>query len=301
MAFRIVKTPRFDDYERVAPARFRSDFTGKSVLITGGGRGIGPEIARSFAAAGVAELRLFGRTEKTLTATRDALKADFPDVKVELHVGDVCIPADVQRLFQEIGAKSPDVLVSNAGVLPPISTFVDADLTGAWWTTFQVNFLGAALVLQSYLRHRRAAAPKPAAPGIVVTMNTGLALYWPVPTNSSYAPSKAALARLSEIVSAEVDPSEARLITVQPGSVKTDMYYQSATPDLVPPTDIKLAANFVVWAASEEASFLAGRFAWVNWDVDELVSRKEDILKLDLLKTDLKEESVTRGIMPGEL
>jgi hypothetical protein len=32
-----------------------------------------------------------------------------------------------------------------------------------------------------------------------------------------------------------------------------------------------------VWLASEEASFLKGKFVWVNWDVEELKGRKEEI------------------------
>jgi hypothetical protein len=33
-----------------------------------------------------------------------------------------------------------------------------------------------------------------------------------------------------------------------------------------------LAGNFAVWAASPEAKFLHGRFAWAGWDLDELRS-----------------------------
>jgi hypothetical protein len=33
---------------------------------------------------------------------------------------------------------------------------------------------------------------------------------------------------------------------------------------------VKLPGDFAVWAASEEAEFLHGRFVWAKWDVDEL-------------------------------
>ncbi len=33
---------------------------------------------------------------------------------------------------------------------------------------------------------------------------------------------------------------------------------------------VTLPAHFTVWAVSEEAAFLRGKFVWVNWDVDEL-------------------------------
>jgi hypothetical protein len=40
---------------------------------------------------------------------------------------------------------------------------------------------------------------------------------------------------------------------------------------------VNLPASFMVWAASKEAKFLNGRFAWANWDVDELKSAAAEI------------------------
>lgn len=45
---------------------------------------------------------------------------------------------------------------------------------------------------------------------------------------------------------------------------------------------VSLPANFYVWLASEEATFLKGKFLWANWDVDELKGMKEQIEKGDL-------------------
>lgn len=38
---------------------------------------------------------------------------------------------------------------------------------------------------------------------------------------------------------------------------------------------VELPGDFAVWLASPEAKFLAGKFVWAQWDVDELVSLKE--------------------------
>jgi hypothetical protein len=38
---------------------------------------------------------------------------------------------------------------------------------------------------------------------------------------------------------------------------------------------VELAASFVVWATSTEAAFLKGKFVWANWDVNELIAKKE--------------------------
>jgi len=43
------------------------------------------------------------------------------------------------------------------------------------------------------------------------------------------------------------------------------------------PILVDLPGQFCVWLASPEASFLRNKFAWANWDVDELMARSEEI------------------------
>ena len=50
---------------------------------------------------------------------------------------------------------------------------------------------------------------------------------------------------------------------------------------------VELPGRFCVWLASQEAKFLRGKFVWVNWDVDELKARKEEIMGTDFLNTGL--------------
>lgn len=40
---------------------------------------------------------------------------------------------------------------------------------------------------------------------------------------------------------------------------------------------MNLPGHFAVWLASPEAAFLAGRFVWANWDVEELKARAKEI------------------------
>ena len=44
-----------------------------------------------------------------------------------------------------------------------------------------------------------------------------------------------------------------------------------------------MPANFCVWLASPEARFLKSKMVWVNWDVDELIARKDEIQNSRLL------------------
>jgi hypothetical protein len=50
---------------------------------------------------------------------------------------------------------------------------------------------------------------------------------------------------------------------------------------------VELAASFIVWSASPEAEFLKGKFIWSNWDVNELIAKKEEILSTPQLTNGL--------------
>ena len=53
------------------------------------------------------------------------------------------------------------------------------------------------------------------------------------------------------------------------------------------PCQVNLAGQFALWLASKEADFLAGRFVYASWDVDELKARADEIKSSDLLKIGL--------------
>jgi hypothetical protein len=46
---------------------------------------------------------------------------------------------------------------------------------------------------------------------------------------------------------------------------------------------VSLPANFNVWLASPEATFLKGKYLWANWDVDELKARAKELESSSLL------------------
>ncbi|OGA60531.1 MAG: short-chain dehydrogenase [Betaproteobacteria bacterium RIFCSPLOWO2_12_FULL_65_14] len=89
-------------------------FKGKRILITGGGTGLGREIAARYLALG-AELWLAGRRGPVLQATAEALKKTFGG-KVETHAVDIrdaaAVDAMVQRIWDEAGPLTG--LVNNA-------------------------------------------------------------------------------------------------------------------------------------------------------------------------------------------
>ncbi|KAE9364317.1 NAD(P)-binding protein [Stipitochalara longipes BDJ] len=272
-----------DPYPRLDPTHLKKEFSGKSILITGGGYGIGASIAKSFAEAGVAEIILVGRTEAKLKTTAEELTS-FKNIKVSFHKVNITSKTDVQKLFSALKT-SPDVLVNNAGFLATPANFVHADID-EFWEGFTINVYGTALVTQSFLRHRDA-LKQATSPAVVITLNTLGAYSVQVPALSSYAASKAALARWSELLPADIPETTARFISVHPGAIQTAMGIKSGLDGVFPSTNPKLAGDFVAWTASEQADFLNGRFVWVNWDVDDLIKVKEEIVSKDLYRTSL--------------
>ncbi len=182
----------------------------------------------------------------------------------------------------------PDILVNNAGYLPQPALFPEADL-GEWWRGFTVNVLGTAQMTQSYILHRRSRLAAGAKPAVVVrSQHHRCALHSGSAALRLWREQGRAGA-LSELMTADIPATEARFVSVHPGAVETEMFDKSGLSGVFPATDGQLVGDFITWLTSDEASFLAGRFAWVNWDIDELLRKKDEILAKDLLRTSLSE------------
>jgi NAD(P)-dependent dehydrogenase (short-subunit alcohol dehydrogenase family) len=111
-------------------------------------------------------------------------------------------------------------------------------------------------------------------------------------TMDSYTISKVALNKFTEFLAAE-HPSITS-INLDPGMVATDM---SNSVDLIAPflhDTVELAAAGAVWMCSGDKKYLSGRYVSVNWDVDELEARREEIVRDNLLV----EAGIRRGNAP---
>lgn len=100
------------------------DFTGKVVVITGGSRGLGHEMALGFAAAG-ANLVIASRKLDSCEATVKEIRALGRDGSAHaIHVGKW---DDCNRLFEEVYARwgRADVLINNAGLSPLASSSLE--------------------------------------------------------------------------------------------------------------------------------------------------------------------------------
>ena len=195
-----------------ARRRARDDLRGKTVVITGGGRGLGLSLARAFAAEGCT-LFLAGRDVTTLDEARARLS--------EQGIAATVVPCDVtdskqaQRLIRaaEDATGAVDVLVNNAGIIDcgPMEVMVREDFERA----MQTHFWGAYNTIS-------AALPKMRARGdgrIVNVSSIGGVLA--VPHLLPYCASKFALRGLSEGLRVELGKEGIAVTTVCPGLMRT--------------------------------------------------------------------------------
>jgi 3-oxoacyl-[acyl-carrier protein] reductase len=246
-----------------------AELEGQVALVTGGGRGIGRNIALELARAG-ARVAVAARTAEQVAATA----ADVDGLPIE---ADVSERESVERMVErtESGLGPIDLLVCNAGV----STREEAAWSTEpeeWWRVFEVNVLGVFLCC-------RAVVPRmlERGRGRIVNVASGAA-YLPGVQTTAYSASKAAVHRFSEVLAAQLAPHGIPVFSISPGLVRTDMT-AGAFGDDAPWTPPELAPRLVRALASGRLDALAGRYLHAEHDdVDDLVNRADEILAEDL-------------------
>ncbi|KAF3056611.1 putative oxidoreductase C30D10.05c [Daldinia childiae] len=269
------KTQHTKPYGAISPSLPHLSTASKSILIVGGSAGIGKAAARAFLESGSRRLALTGRRSAVLSATAAELTAQYPDATVLTYATDVVDEAGMDAAFAAAKAEfgsALDVVVNAAFAQPPLQPLAATDLA-AWWTGFETNVRGAAVVARGVAAHGAGSA-------VLVYLGTAGALF---PANgalpmSGYAASKLAGTKVMEYFGAE-NPG-LRVVSVHPGVVteteggkkmveESGLEWQG--------DDINLPAHFLVWVVSEEAAFLKNKFVFAAWDVDELKARKDEI------------------------
>ena len=188
---------------------------GKSVLITGAGRGIGKRLALGFAAEG-ALVGLLARSQAELDLAK--LEIEQAGGKALRLRADVRDPEElahaVDRMRNSFGGL--DILIAAAGVQGPIGPFVSSK-PKAWNETVEINLIGVAnacrVALPPMIEKRS---------GKIILISGGGSAN-ARPNFTAYAASKTAVVRFGENLAAEVSDHNVQVNIIAPGAVYSTM------------------------------------------------------------------------------
>jgi 3-oxoacyl-[acyl-carrier protein] reductase len=234
---------------------------GRSVVVTGGSKGIGKGIARVFVGAG-ANVLIAARDERSLQQAAEELSAEGSG-RVEIVVADVAKVADCRRLAEVAVDKlgGIDVLCANAGVFPDkaLVDLTEEDVDAV----LGCNVKGTMFSVQACLPALEASGH-----GRVVVTSSITGPITGYPGWSHYGASKAAQLGFMRTAAIELAPKKVTINAVMPGNIATEGLdemgedYIRATEACIPQhrlgsvEDIGHAALFF---ASDEAGFITGQ------------------------------------------
>jgi NAD(P)-dependent dehydrogenase (short-subunit alcohol dehydrogenase family) len=186
---------------------------GKVVVVTGGSRGIGLDLARNLLAQG-AKVVICGRKQENLAAAVDKLGGGERLFAMPAHVAR---EGDVEALFDAAVNRfgGIDVLINNVGMNLPTASVIDAELA-VWNKIMEGNLTGAFLCSRKAARIMREKKR-----GKIVSISS-LAGARAIPGMGIYGIAKAGLDMLTQVLASELAPFNIQVNAVAPGLVRTD-------------------------------------------------------------------------------
>lgn len=188
---------------------------GKVFLVTGAGSGMGREMAHQMIAKG-AKVAALDIHLPQLLETQQICSADETNfLPLEVDISDraavLVLPDRVIKHFGQV-----DGVINNAGIIQPFVKVNDLSFE-AIERVMQVNFYGSVAVVKAFLPHLLA---RPEAHIVNISSMGG---FLPVPGQSIYGASKAAIKLFSEGLYAELKETAVRVSVVFPGAIATNI------------------------------------------------------------------------------
>ena len=187
----------------------------KTVIVTGGSRGIGAAIVKELAKNNYNVILNYNNSEEAAKQIQKELQEE--NIKIEIFKADVSKREEVKKLvkFALDKFKNIDVLINNAGIdqIKPFMDITDED----WNKMLEVNlnsvFYCSQEVLKNMIHNKK---------GCIINISS----IWGITGASCevhYSASKAAIDGMTRALAKEMGPSNIRVNSIAPGIVDTDM------------------------------------------------------------------------------
>ncbi|MES2415919.1 MAG: SDR family oxidoreductase [Pseudomonadota bacterium] len=228
-------------------------------IVTGASRGIGAAVAQRLAKDGYSVVVNYAGKQADAQAVVQAIEsAGGKAIAVQADVAD---PAAARKLFDEAikAWGRVDVLVNNAGIMPPSLPQIGATDDATFDRVFAINVKGTFNTL-------REAANRLEADGRIVNFSTSV-IGRGMPGYGVYAATKAAVENLTNVMAQEMRGKRITVNSIAPGPTATALFLDGKPPELVerlskvPPLE-RLGTPADIAAA---VAFLVGSDgAWIN-------------------------------------
>ena len=238
---------------------------GKVAIVTGGTRGIGFAIVKTFLKNG-AKVALLGSKEESVTEALNKLKEENKDYEVIGFYPNLANEMEVRKTYEEVAEKfgKIDILVNNAGMSS--STKIEDYTIEEYDKIANLNMKGVFVCSKEIVPFLKETK------GNIINISSMVSIYGQ-PAGCVYPMSKFAVNGLTKSLSRELAPVGIRVNAVAPGITKTDMV--ASLPDemikpliaTIPigrigePEDI---ANACLFLASDMASYVTGEIMQVD-------------------------------------
>ena len=220
----------------------------KNILVTGAGSGIGREIVLALLKKG-AHVAAVDIHESTLKDLKESLGKKSKNITT--HVADISNKVAVEKLPKEVIAAqgSIDGIINVAGIIQPFVKINDLGYD-AIERVMNINFYGTLYMVKAFLPEL---LKRPEAHIVNVSSMGG---FLPVPGQSIYGASKAAVKLLTEGLYSELKDTNVHVSVVFPGATATNISKNSGVAEPADAANDSAAQNFPMLQPSEVAKIV---------------------------------------------
>src|SRR6202051_3723882 len=195
--------------------------TNNTILITGGGSGIGYELTKQLTALGNTIL-ITGRDQ----AKMDRAKAAFP--KIHTFRSDVSDPEAIATLYEEVTRQFPElnIVINNAGIMRKINVHDKAGSLEDITREIEINLSGPIRMVKQFLPHL-----KTKSGAAIMNVSSGLA-FVPLPISPIYCATKAGLHSFTMSLRVQLKNTNVKVFELAPPATQTELMDASDPEDL---------------------------------------------------------------------